>query len=509
MKPDIIYPDLTPSRLRSLLHRFGGKRVLVIGDMVADEYLIGKPTRVAREAPVLILELEEERTIPGGATNVAVNARTLGAEVFLTGVVGNDLPGQRLRRAIEELKMHQEGLVTDPSRPTSTKTRIMAGSTQIVQQHVVRIDRVDTSEIGEPGKGKILAYIREMLPTIDAVVLSDYENGVISPEIIETCIPAARELNKVVVVDSHGSLFRFQGVTALTPNQPEAELTLGMTIRTRAELEEAGQRLLAGSGAQGVLITRGSEGMSLFEQGKPALHIPIHSLPYSSEVVDTNGAGDTVAATFTLALAAGASMIEAAYMANVAAALVVRRLGCASTTPEELIGVISNKVMNREELAVEVRRRQQAGERAVFTNGCFDLLHLGHVRYLQEARDLGDFLILGLNSDSSVRRLKGQGRPLVPEGKRAEILAALSCIDYVTIFPEATASPLVELLQPNIYVKGGDYANAQSNTPDFSRLPEAKVVQSYGGEICLIPYLPQHSTTELIEIIKQLPGDFS
>src|SRR2546426_11720894 len=145
------------------------------------------------------------------------------------------------------------------------------------------------------------------------------------------------------------------------------------------------------------------------------------------------------------------------------------------------------KILTRDELAREVKRRQQAGERAVFTNGCFDLLHLGHVRYLQEARDLGDFLILGLNSDSSVRRLKGQGRPLVPEGKRAEILAALSCIDYVTIFPEATASPLVELLQPDIYVKGGDYATAQSNTPDFSRLPEAKVVQSYGGEICLSP----------------------
>lgn len=497
--------DITPARLRSLIGRFAEKRVLVIGDMVADEYLIGKPTRIAREAPVLILELDEERTIPGGATNVAVNARTLGAEVFLAGVVGDDLPGQRLRRAIENLQMHQEGLVTDPRRPTSTKTRILAGSPQIVQQHVVRIDRVDTSEVGEPSKGKILEYIRQILPTIDAIVLSDYENGMISPQIIETCIPVARELNKVIVVDSHGSLFRFRGVTALTPNQPEAELTLGMTIRSQADLNEAGQRLLDGSHAQGVLITRGSEGMSLFEVGKSPLHLPLHRLPYSSEVVDTNGAGDTVAAAFTLALTAGASMVEAAYMANAAAALVVRRLGCASTTPEELMGAISNKIMSREELAVEVRRRQQAGERAVFTNGCFDLLHLGHVRYLQEARELGDFLVLGLNSDSSVHLLKGQRRPLVPEGKRAEILAALACVDYVTIFAEPTAGPLVQLLQPDIYVKGGDYANAQSNTPDLSRLPEAAVVQAYGGTVRLIPYLPQHSTTELIETIKQLP----
>jgi D-glycero-beta-D-manno-heptose-7-phosphate kinase len=329
------------SRLHSLIAGFAGKRVLVIGDMVADEYLIGRPTRIAREAPVLILELSEERTIPGGAANVAVNARTLGAEVFLAGVVGDDLPGQRLRRAISDLQMHQEGLVTDTQRPTSTKTRILAGSSQIVQQHIVRIDRVDTSEVGQPGKGCIIDYIQRVLPTIDAVLLSDYENGVISPEIIETCLPAARRLNKVIVVDSHGSLFRFQGVTALTPNQPEAELTLGVTISSQAELEQAGKRLLDGSHAQSVLITRGGEGMSLFEVGKPALHLPIHRLEHSIEVVDTNGAGDTVAATFTLALTAGASFLEAAYLANAAAALVVRRLGCASNTPAELLGAIT------------------------------------------------------------------------------------------------------------------------------------------------------------------------
>src|SRR6266571_5374229 len=329
------------SSLHSLVSCFANKRVLVIGDMVADEYLIGKPTRIAREAPVLILELDEERTIPGGAANVAVNVRTLGAEVFLAGVVGDDLPGQRLRSAIADLQMHQEGLVTDAHRPTSTKTRILAGSPQIVHQHIVRIDRVDNSEVDQPGKGYICDYIQSLLPSVDAIVLSDYENGVISPDIVETCIPLARALNKVVVVDSHGSLFRFQGVTALTPNQPEAELTLGVTIKTSSELDEAGQRLLTGSHAGGVLITRGSEGMSLFEASQPPLHLPIHRLDHASEVVNTNGAGDTVAATFTLALTVGASMAEAAYLANAAAALVVRRLGWASNTPEELVRAIA------------------------------------------------------------------------------------------------------------------------------------------------------------------------
>lgn len=332
---------ITSTRVRTLVEGFRGKRILVIGDMVADQYLIGRPTRISREAPVLILELDEERTIPGGATNVGVNAASLGAEAFLAGVVGNDLPGQQLRAAIDKHQMHQEGLLTDHSRPTSTKTRVMAGSTQIVQQHVVRIDRVDTSEVSEPYKGRIIDYIERMLPQMDAVMLSDYENGVISPDIIAACIPQARALQKVIVVDSHNSLFRFQGVTALTPNQPEAEQTLGLTITSPAELEKAGQRLLSGSHAQGVLITRGSEGMSLFEDGQPSLHFPIYRLPHVSEIVDTNGAGDTVAATFMLALTAGATMAEAAYLANAAAALVVRRLGAASNTPEDLLSILA------------------------------------------------------------------------------------------------------------------------------------------------------------------------
>lgn len=328
------------ARLRSIIDAFRARRVLVIGDMVADEYLIGRPTRISREAPVLILELDEERVVPGGAINVGVNVRSLQGEVFLSGVVGEDAMGQKLRQAIGDWQIHQEGLWTDTTRPTSTKTRIMAGSSQIVRQHVVRIDRVDTSEINGSSRGKIIDYIQRMLPEIDAIVLSDYENGVISPHIIDACIPAARELNKIVVVDSHGSLFRFQGVTALTPNQPEAELTLGMTIRTQEDLEEAGRRLLQGSNAQGVLITRGSEGMSLFETDQPPLHLPIYPLPQTSEIVDANGAGDTVAATFTLALTAGATMAEAAHLANAAAALVVRRLGCASNTPDDLMRVL-------------------------------------------------------------------------------------------------------------------------------------------------------------------------
>lgn len=320
-------------RLLTTIAAFGGKRVLVVGDMVSDEYIVGTPERISREAPVLILTHQDQYTVPGGATNPGVNARTLGAEVFLAGVVGDDASGGRLRGRLREYGIHQEGLVSEHSRPTSTKTRILAGGVQVVQQQIVRVDRIDHTELGADCVRRIIGYLEQVLPTVDAVIVSDYENGVINPAIIEATVPVARETGKVVTVDSHGDLARFQGVTALTPNQPEAEGMLGIRITDRGSLERAGQLLLDQTRAQGVLITRGSEGMSLFERGMPPVHIPASNL---TEVFDPTGAGDTVAATFTLALVAGASMADAALLSSIAAGLVVRRIGCAANTPEEL-----------------------------------------------------------------------------------------------------------------------------------------------------------------------------
>ena len=325
-------------RLLSLVRGFAGRRVLVVGDMVADEYITGAPTRISREAPVLILEHQEQFTVPGGATNPGVNACTLGADVFLAGVVGADVSGEGLRRELTGHHIHMDGLFSEPGRPTSTKTRILAGGTQLVQQQIVRVDRIDHSDLGEDCARSIVEYVRRLIPTVDALIISDYENGVINPAIIEASLPLAIAHGKTVTVDSHGDLARFQGATALTPNQPEAEATLGMRITDRASLERAGARLLDETNARGVLITRGSEGMSLFERGQSPLHIPASNL---TRVFDPTGAGDTVAATFTLALVAGASMAEAATLANIAAGLVVRRTGCATTTPEELSAAIT------------------------------------------------------------------------------------------------------------------------------------------------------------------------
>lgn len=328
-------------RLHQIVSRFSQARVLVVGDMVADEYIIGTPSRISREAPVLVLEQQRHFTLPGGATNPGVNARALGAEVFLAGVVGDDAPGRRLRTALKRQGVHQECLLSEPGRATSTKTRIVAGSPQVVQQQIVRVDLVDGSAPSPPCEHAIVDYLRHTIPHVDALIISDYENGVITPAIVEACLPYAREQGKVVVVDSHGDLARFQAATALTPNEPEAAASLGVHITDQASLEDAGRRLLQETGAEGLLITRGSEGMSLFERGQPPVHLPVANL---TEVRDTTGAGDTVSATFTLALVAGATMPEAAVLSTIAAGLVVRRLGCATTSPAELARAIDELV---------------------------------------------------------------------------------------------------------------------------------------------------------------------
>lgn len=325
-------------RLLSLVERFAGKRILIVGDMVADEYIVGQPERISREAPVLVLTHHDGYTVPGGATNPGVNARTLGAEVFLAGVIGGDTAGERLRQRLAAYGVHMEGLFGEPGRPTSTKTRILAGGTQLVQQQIVRVDRIDHSDLGPECVRSIMDYLRDIIPTVDALIISDYENGVINQDIIEASLPLARDLGKIVSVDSHGDLARFQSATALTPNQPEAEATLGMRINSQASLERAGARLLKETGAGGVLITRGSEGMSLFERDHAPVHMPASNL---TEVYDPTGAGDTVAATFTLALTAGATMHEAAVLSNIAAGLVVRRFGCATNTPDELAAAVT------------------------------------------------------------------------------------------------------------------------------------------------------------------------
>jgi rfaE bifunctional protein kinase chain/domain len=326
--------------LGALVHRFADRSVLVLGDMVADEYVMGRPARISREAPVLILHYANSFVRPGGATNTAYNLSSLGARTSVIGVIGDDEMGRKLVDALSTAGIDGSGLLVDTDRPTSTKTRVVAKGSQEVQQQIVRIDRVDTSNLSEPLRNSMIDTIRGRLSEFDALLISDYENGVISPELIEACLPAARVAGLKVVVDSHGDLFRFKGVTAATPNQPEAAASLHVEITNDDELDDAGARLLQGMEAEGILITRGSEGMALFERGRPPFKLPV-TVDFESQVVDPTGAGDTVAAVFTLCVTSGASMQHAAFLGNVAGGEVVRRLGAATLTADQLHRALS------------------------------------------------------------------------------------------------------------------------------------------------------------------------
>jgi len=320
-------------RSRQLLADFTGRRVLVLGDMVADEYIVGRPVRLSREAPLPVLEWVDRYIVPGGATNLARNVRTLGGDVAVAGVIGHDEPGHTLRSRLIEEGIGVEGLVEEEGRPTSTKTRVVGGSSQVVSQQIARIDRVVQHEIGEGAKAHIIAYLRRELPHVDALIFSDYENGVINRDIIAAALPLAQEAGLVITVDAHGDLWRFKGVTIATPNQDEAAATLGTPLYSDDDVCQGGNRLVGVMEARGVLITRGSEGMTLVEAEGTCHHLPASSL---SEVRDATGAGDTVSATVTLALAAGATLLEAAHLGNAAAGIVVRRLGAATTTQEQI-----------------------------------------------------------------------------------------------------------------------------------------------------------------------------
>jgi len=319
--------------LQAVLAHLGGRRVLVLGDMVADEYIIGRPTRLSREAPIPVLEYVDRYIVPGGATNLARNVRALGGVVAVAGVIGHDAAGAALRARLMAEGIAVDGLAEDAERPTSTKTRVIGGSSQVVSQQIVRIDRVVHTTINATDTAHIIAYLRQEIPRVDALVISDYENGVITPAIIDVAVPLAVQHGIIITVDAHGGLFRFKGVTVATPNQDEVAGMLGILLQSEEDVCRGGQDLVRGMQARGAIITRGSEGMTVVEADGACHHLAASTL---HEVRDATGAGDTVSATVTLALAAGASLLEAAHLGNLAASLVVQRLGAATTSVEEL-----------------------------------------------------------------------------------------------------------------------------------------------------------------------------
>jgi D-beta-D-heptose 7-phosphate kinase/D-beta-D-heptose 1-phosphate adenosyltransferase len=463
--------------------------VLVVGDVMCDVYLWGTVQRISTEAPVPIFESAAQHQVLGGAANVAANLRALGCEVRLLGVVGADAPGRCVRELLHRQGIDDTAVLEDPSRPTTEKTRLVAQ-----QQQVLRLDQESRAPLTPALVKRALQHSTTLLADVDGLVCSDYHKGVCTPGLLEPLFAMARAAGKPIIVDPKARDFScYAGATVIKPNLAEVERASGHPVTDPTTLAHAAKMLLHQSQAQALLVTRGKDGMSLFHPPHEPVHIPAQA----REVFDVTGAGDTVMATLSMALLCGLPLLDAACLANAAAGVVVGKVGTAVISPEELRialradGVGSaHTVLPADTLAMVLQQRQHRGETIVFTNGCFDLLHVGHIQYLQQARALGDCLVVALNDDASVRLLKGERRPLLPQQERARILAALGCVDYVTIFSEATPLALITRLRPNVLVKGGDYTPAT--------VVGREVVEAYGGRVCILPYVAGVSTTDII-----------
>ena len=476
--------------IESLFSHIADIRCLVIGDLMLDEYLWGKAERISPEAPVQVVDVVREELRLGGAGNVVNNLAALGARVTVCSVVGEDENGAALLKAFKSREVATDAVFRDPSRRTSRKTRVVAA-----HQQIVRIDRESREPIAADVEQQLCSWIAANFAQFNVILLSDYSKGVLTPRVIDTAIAAARPCGIPVLVDPKGTDYsRYQGATILTPNRKEAEAASGVAIHSLDSLEHAAMTIMETAGLEHLLITRSEEGMSLFSRLAEPVHIPT----VAREVFDVSGAGDTVLASLAVGLAAGLGMSEAARLANIAAGIAVAKLGTSTVSPDEIINALAlthpdsdSKIKNLDVLTAIIAAEKARGKRVVFTNGCFDLLHAGHVKYLQKSRNLGDLLILGLNSDASVRRLKGEKRPLIGEDERAHILAALDCIDYVVLFDEDTPLALITALKPHILAKGGDY------TADS--VVGKEVVEAYGGRVELVSFVDGKSTTNIIE----------
>ncbi|OGU21119.1 MAG: bifunctional heptose 7-phosphate kinase/heptose 1-phosphate adenyltransferase [Geobacteraceae bacterium GWF2_54_21] len=476
--------------VESLFSHAAEIRCLVVGDLMLDEYLWGKAERISPEAPVQVVDVLREELRLGGAGNVVNNLVALGAQVAVCSVIGDDQNGWSLLKEFGRRDVSSDAIFLDPGRRTSRKTRVVAAN-----QQIVRIDRESREALPAAFEKQICDWVAAHIREFQVIVLSDYSKGVLTPAVIAAIVSLAAETGIPVLVDPKGNDYiRYCGATLLTPNRKEAEAASGIAIRDADSLTRAANAIMDTAGLRHLLITRSEEGMSLFSKGEDAVHIPT----VAREVFDVSGAGDTVLAALAVGIASGCGMVEAARLANVAAGIAVGKLGTSIVTPQEIIEVVAlshhdsdSKIKSRDVLALLIAAEQAKGKQVVFTNGCFDLLHAGHVKYLQKARGLGDLLVLGLNSDASVRRLKGAKRPLINEDERAHILAALYCIDYVTIFDEDTPLELIKALKPLILVKGGDYS--------LDGVVGRDIVEQYGGRVELVSFVDGKSTSNIID----------
>ena len=480
----------------NLIERFKEARVLVVGDIYLDENVNGIVTGISLEAPIPVYEVHERRHNPGAAGNAACNVAALGAKTSMIGVVGDDVNADIVRKEFAVRNVNTDSVVTDPNRATNTYGKLRAGGHNIPTQEILRTDTPTPTFIEGPVEDQVIANIRAKAAEVDAIVVVDQVSSVATERVIEAVVAAAREHNLVTVGDSRNRAGALKGFDVIVPNDKEAGVGSGVEVVDEASLHEAGKCLI--KGCKNALITRGGAGISIFAEDGSVQDVPI----VPCNVVDVTGAGDTVTAAVTLTLLAGGTLHDAAVIGNAAASVAVGQEMVVTVTAAEVVEAMSGgagpaKLKTLDELQGIVAKLQAEGKKVVWTNGCFDILHTGHITYLMKAAAQGDCLIVGLNSDASVRENKGPNRPVVKEADRALVISALECVDYLTVFGEKTTVPILEAIRPDVYAKGGDY--------DINTIvqEERRVIEEYGGKIAIIPGVEGQSTTAIIDKISQ------
>lgn len=464
---------------------FDTAQVLVAGDVMLDRYWYGDTARVSPEAPVPVVNVRQDDDLPGGAANVALNIAALGAGATLTGIVGRDENADILSGALAAANVYCDFATSD--KPTITKLRVLSRHQQLLRMDFEQMFEADDASA-------MFDRYSALLASKKAVILSDYAKG--SLQDCQAFIAAAKALDLPVLVDPKGSDFaRYKGATLLTPNLLEFETVVG-SCANEQELVDKGLALIKEFDLEALLVTRGEHGMTLLRAGEAELHLPARA----REVYDVTGAGDTVISVLATSLAAGCELPQAVALANLAAGLVVRKVGTATVSAPELRRAVlgdqgsERGVVNLEQLVVALEEARAAGERVVMTNGCFDIIHAGHVGYIDQARKLGDRLIVAINSDESVRKLKGPSRPINSVDRRMAVLAGLESVDWVLSFSDDTPEALLRALKPDVLVKGGDYAKEQ--------VVGWEIVESYGGKVQALDFLDDCSTTAIVEKIQ-------
>jgi D-beta-D-heptose 7-phosphate kinase/D-beta-D-heptose 1-phosphate adenosyltransferase len=494
------------SQLQRLLDRASANpappaaAVVCVGDLMVDRYVYGEVVRISPEAPIPVLSRSDEKVMLGAVGNVARNVAALKTRVVLIGVVGEDDEAQAAHRLIAAEPDIIDRLAAEPGRRTTVKTRFVCSG-----QQLLRVDSEDDGPIHIDTDSRLVAALDEMTKTAGAILVSDYAKGAVSHAVMSACLQAGRRTGAAVIVDPKGHSFaKYGAVDLIKPNAKELGLTTGLPTRTDAEIEAALDAAMAACDASAILVTRAGQGMSLIERG--SLQPVRHFRAKARTVFDVSGAGDTTLAALGVALASGAALGEAVELALLASGVVVGKAGTAVVTPTELIEAelagrlapAEAKLATLDRAVAEVARWRAAGLKVGFTNGCFDILHRGHVAYLDQARAWCDRLVVGLNSDASVRALKGDSRPVNSLESRALVLAGLSAVDLVAPFDANTPLALIEALRPDVLVKGADYTVAQ--------VVGADIVQSYGGEVRLAAIVDGYSTTSAIA---RMTGDGS